>query len=107
MADIYSDFLYLHSKVDDLKIFSKYMVASRAWTKECCYVVGNLYSLLRQHEIAIIWLKRALIIDPTYEPAFIVLGNEYIELKAPNDAIAAYSAAISILYYLTDSFNNF
>lgn len=97
MADIYSDSLYLHSKIEDLKIFSKYMVASRPWTKECCYVVGNLYSLLRQHENAIVWLKRALIIDSTYEPALIVLGNEYIELKSPKDAIAAYSAAISIL----------
>lgn len=99
MADIYSDFLYLHSKIEDLKIFSKYMVDNRVWTKECCYVVGNLYSLLHQHELAIVWLKRALIIDPAYESALIVLGNEYIELKAPKDAIAAYSAAISILSF--------
>lgn len=95
MADIYSDFLYLNSKVDDLKNFAKYMTKTRGWTKECCYVVGNMYSLLNQHDSSILWLKRALIIDPKYESALIVLGNEYINIKSPNDAINAYSAAIS------------
>ena len=95
MADNYSDYLYLNSKADDLKNFAKYVVKTRGWTKECCYVVGNMYSLLQQHESSILWLKRALMIDTTYESALIILGNEYIDLKAPNEAIAAYSAAIS------------
>jgi len=99
MADIYSDFLYLNSKVDELKNFAKYIAATRGWTKECCYVVGNMYSLLHQHELSILWLKRALIIDPNYESALIVLGNEYINLKAPTDAISAYSAAISTSWF--------
>lgn len=98
MADIYSDFLYLNSKVDELKIFAKYMTETRGWTKECCYVVGNMHSLLNQHESSIIWLKRALIIDPKYESALIVLGNEYINLKCPHEAISTYSAAISTRY---------
>lgn len=96
MSDIYSDFLYLNSKADDLKNFAKYLVEIRGWTRECCYVIGNMYSLLRQHEKSILWLKRALIIDSRYESALIVLGNEYIDIKAPNDAIAAYSTALSI-----------
>ena len=36
-----------------------------------------------------------LIIDPNYENALIVSGNEYVEIKSPKDAIAAYCAAIS------------
>ena len=34
-------------------------------------------------------------IDPNYEAALIVSGNEYIELKSPGDAIIAFSAAAS------------
>lgn len=97
MADIYSDFLYMNSKTSDLINFAKEVAAKRCWTKEACYVIGNMFSSLNQHENSIKWLKRALIIDPNYEAALIVSGNEYIELKSPKDAITAYSAASSNL----------
>lgn len=58
-------------------------------------MIGNLFSLLQHHEQAITWFRRALTIDPNYEAAFVVSGNEYLELKFPNEAIASYSAAIS------------
>lgn len=96
MADVYSDSLYMNAKTNDLINFAKEVVAKRSWTKESCYVIGNLYSSLRQHENSIKWLKRALIIDPYYEVALIVAGNEYIELKCPKDAIDAYSTASRI-----------
>ena len=98
MADLYSDFLYVNSKKDELKSFAKNISVEKEWTKEACYVIGNLYSITRQHEKALVWLRRALIIDPAYENALIVSGNEYIELKSPNDAIAAYSAATRRVY---------
>ena len=95
MADVYSDYLYVNAKRDELKKFCKEITDTRGWTKEACYVIGNLFSLLHQHEKAILWMRRALIIDPEYEAALIILGNEYIELKLPKDAITAYSAASS------------
>lgn len=95
MADLFSDLLYVNSKKDDLKKFAIDISTSQEWTKEACYVIGNLFSILKQHEKALVWLHRALIIDPNYECALIASGNEYIELKSPIDAIMAYSTAIS------------
>lgn len=103
MADLYSDFLYVNSKKDELKIFAKEVSAAKRWTKEACYVIGNLYSITKQHEKALVWLRRALIIDSNYENALIVSGNEYIEIKSPNDAIEAYSEAIS-KFHLVQNF---
>lgn len=95
MADLYSDFLYVNSRKNELKNFAKEVSVERGWTREACYVIGNLYSINKQHEKALIWFRRALIIDPNYENALIVSGNEYVEIKSPKDAIAAYCAAIS------------
>lgn len=96
IPDVYSDFLYTNSRTSDLISFAKEVTTKRSWTRESCYVIGNLYSSLNQHENSIKWLKRALTIDPNYESALIVLGNEYIELKSPKDAINAYALASSI-----------
>lgn len=104
MADIYSDYLYLNSKNDELSKFASEIVGIYGWSKETCYVIGNLYSILQQHEKALIWLRRALMIDPNYEAALIVLGNEYIELKSPSDAISTFLAASSTMKILDSIF---
>lgn len=101
ISDIYSDFLYVNSKKDELANFAKYIAEIKGWTKESCYVIGNLYSILQQHEKALVWLRRALIIDPNYEAALIVSGNEYIELKSPGEAISAFLSASSKIYTLS------
>lgn len=95
IADIYSDYLYIHSKKEELKDFGKVCAQIIGWTKESCYVIGNLFSLLKQHEQAITWFRRSLMIDPNYEAAYIVSGNEYLELKSPNEAITSFLTAIS------------
>lgn len=94
MADIYSDYLYVNCKKEELKQFSKDVAEIKGWTKQSCHVIGNLFSMMQQHEKALLWFRRALIIDPEYEAALIASGNEYIELKSPTDAITAYTAAI-------------
>ena len=95
VADMYSDYLYVHSKKEELKDFGKICAQVIGWTKESCYVIGNLFSLLKQHEQAITWFRRSLMIDPNYEAAYIVSGNEYLELKSPNEAIISFLTAIS------------
>jgi anaphase-promoting complex subunit 8 len=95
ISDIYSDFLFVTSQKEKLKIFADEISNTKSWTKESCYVIGNLYSLMQQHHKALTWFKRALMIDPEYEAALIISGNEYLELKSPSDAIFSYTAATS------------
>lgn len=92
--------MFVHAKKDELKIFANKCSIQQGWTKEACYVNGNLYSILQKHDIALAWFKRALIIDPRYDSALVLLGNEYLELKSPNEAILAYAKAASIFLVL-------
>lgn len=93
--ELYSDLLYMKGKKNVLKDFASRCVKQKGWCRETCYVLGNLYSLLQRHDSALSWFRRAIAIDPDYEAALILFGNEHLEMKTPNEAIQAYAAAAS------------
>lgn len=95
--DILSDCLYMEERKNDLKMLALYCISTSPYRGQTCYVLGNLFSLLRKHELAITWFNRCLIIDPNCISALILLGNEYLESRKLRQAIDAYVTALGIL----------
>ena len=62
-------------------------------TETCC-VIGNYYSLRRQHGKAVLYFQRALKLNPNYLSAWTLMGHEYMELKNTRAAIQSYRHAI-------------
>ena len=92
---IYSDLLYVKGKKEALKQFSKKCTDLLGWCSETCYVLGNTYSLIRNHSSAQIWFNRASTISPVFENALLLEGNELIELKQPSSAIKCFDKVLS------------
>jgi hypothetical protein len=57
-------------------------------------MIGNYYSLRREHEKAILYFRRALKLDRAYLSAWTLMGHEYVEIKNTNAAIASYRRAV-------------
>ena len=59
-------------------------------------MTGNYYGLRGQHEKAVLYLQRALKLNPHYSYAWTIMGHENIEMKNSNAAIACYRKATGI-----------
>jgi anaphase-promoting complex subunit 8 len=59
-----------------------------------CSVIGNYYSLKRNHERAIIYFQRALKLNPDFSSAWTLMGHEYVELRNANAAVHCYRQAV-------------
>ena len=44
-------------------------------------MIGNYYGLRGQHEKAVLYLQRALKLNPNYSYAWTIMGHENIEMK--------------------------
>eukprot|EP00927_Polykrikos_kofoidii_P038551 TRINITY_DN32962_c0_g1_i1.p1 TRINITY_DN32962_c0_g1~~TRINITY_DN32962_c0_g1_i1.p1 ORF type:complete len:827 (+),score=93.61 TRINITY_DN32962_c0_g1_i1:50-2482(+) len=57
-------------------------------------VVGNSFSLQREHEQAVRCFRRAIQIDPTFAYAYSLIGHEYTSIEQFDQAIQMYERAI-------------
>jgi len=86
--------LYVSEKRAELALLAQtYIKQDRARPEVCC-LVGNYYSLRREHEKAIVYFRRALKLDRGYLSAWTLMGHEYVEIKNTNAAIASYRRAV-------------
>ncbi|SCV73471.1 BQ2448_7397 [Microbotryum intermedium] len=92
--DIFSNILYVSEKRAELATLAQeYTKMDRSRPEVCC-LVGNYYSLRREHEKAILYFRRALKLDRGYLSAWTLMGHEYVEIKNTNAAIASYRRAV-------------
>jgi len=63
---------------------------------ETCCVVGNYYALKSEHEKAVVYFRRALMLDRNFLSAWTLMGHEYVELKNTQAAIECYRRAADI-----------
>ncbi|SCV72885.1 BQ2448_31 [Microbotryum intermedium] len=92
--DIFSNILYVSEKRAELATLAQeYTKMDRSRAEVCC-LVGNYYSLRREHEKAILYFRRALKLDRGYLSAWTLMGHEYVEIKNTNAAIASYRRAV-------------
>ncbi|GAA5934710.1 hypothetical protein JCM1841_001784 [Sporobolomyces salmonicolor] len=94
--DIFSNILYVSEKRAELATLAQEYTKMDRLRPEVCCLVGNYYSLRRDHEKAILYFRRALKLDRGYLSAWTLMGHEYIEIKNTNAAIASYRRAVDV-----------
>jgi len=63
---------------------------------ETCLAVGNYFAQRSEHEKAIVYFRRALTLDRSYQAAWTLMGHEYLELRNTHAAIECYRRAVDI-----------
>mmetsp|Transcript_33196 Transcript_33196/g.75113 ORF Transcript_33196/g.75113 Transcript_33196/m.75113 type:complete len:862 (+) Transcript_33196:92-2677(+) len=59
-------------------------------------VVGNCFSLQKEHDVAIKFFKRAIQVDPSYTYAYTLCGHEFVANEKFDKAIPMYEQALSV-----------
>ena len=59
-----------------------------------CAIIGNYYSLKRNHERAVLYFLRALKLNPEFSSAWTLMGHEYVELRNAAAAVHCYREAV-------------
>jgi anaphase-promoting complex subunit 8 len=94
--EIYSNLLYVLSNRPKLATLAATASETDKFRPETNCILGNYYSLISEHEKAVLHFRRALTLDRTYQAAWTLMGHEYIELKNTQAAIESYRRAVDI-----------
>ena len=94
--DNYSNMLYVMEKKSKLSFLAHYASELDKFRPETCCVLANYYSINGEHEKAIMYYRRALILDKTCLSAWTLMGHEFVELKNSHAAIESYRRAVDI-----------
>lgn len=94
--DIYSNLLYVLPNRPKLATLAATASDTDKFRPETNCILGNYYSLLSEHEKAVLHFRRALTLDRNFQPAWTLMGHEYIELKNTQAAIESYRRAVDI-----------
>lgn len=94
--EVYSSTLWkLHQKVE-LTYLSQQVVEFDRKCPETWCVVGNCFSLQKDHEAAIKFFQRAFQIDPSFTYAYTLIGHEYVSNDQFDKAAECFRNAIRI-----------
>lgn len=94
--DNYSNVLYVLKQRPKLALLAQLTTATDRFRPETCCVVGNYYSRISEHEKAVTYFQRALILNRSFASAWTLLGHEYIELKNTHAALESYRRAVDL-----------
>jgi anaphase-promoting complex subunit 8 len=94
--DLYSNILFMSERRAQLSHLAHSAIKVDKYRPETCCIVGNYYSLKKQHERAVLYFRRALKLDPHYLAAWTLMGHEYVEMRNTEAAIQAYRRAVDI-----------
>lgn len=94
--DTYSNVLCMRERRDELAQLAHRTSAIDRYRPETCCIVGNLYSLRKQHVKAVPYFDRALRLNPNYFIAWTLMGHEYLEMRNTKAAVQAYRRAIEV-----------
>ncbi|KAI1277194.1 cell division cycle protein-like protein 23 [Xylaria sp. FL0933] len=94
--DHYSNVLYTLGSEVRLSFMAQVASSIEPYRPETCCVIGNYYSLSSRHQDAIIYFRRALILDRNFSSAWTLLGHEYLKLENSHAAMSSYIRAIGL-----------
>ncbi|KAI1356980.1 hypothetical protein F5Y01DRAFT_309521 [Xylaria sp. FL0043] len=94
--DHYSNVLYTLGSEVRLSFAAQIASSIEPYRPETCCVIGNYYSLSSRHQDAIIYFRRALILDRNFSSAWTLLGHEYLKLENSHAAMSSYIRAIGL-----------
>ncbi len=94
--DIYSNLLFVKEEKAALAYLAHESVLIDKYSPYTNVIIGNYYALKNMHEKAIIYFKRATILNSKYVAAWILMGQEYIEVRNTSAAIECLRKAVDI-----------
>ncbi|EME81958.1 uncharacterized protein MYCFIDRAFT_165155, partial [Pseudocercospora fijiensis CIRAD86] len=94
--EIYSNLLYILPNRPKLATLAAMASDTDKFRPETNCILGNYYSLIAEHEKAVLHFRRALALDRNFQTAWTLMGHEYIELKNHQAAIESYRRAVDI-----------
>ncbi|KAJ4293392.1 Anaphase-promoting complex subunit 8 [Kalmusia sp. IMI 367209] len=94
--DNYSNVLYVMNNRPKLAFLAQLASNTDKFRPETCCVVGNYYSLKSEHEKAVMYFRRALVLDRSFLSAWTLMGHEFVEMKNTHAAIDSYRRAVDV-----------
>eukprot|EP01134_Creolimax_fragrantissima_P006384 CFRG6384T1 len=94
-VDYYSHVLYVKKLVAELSHLARDVTKIDKYRPETCLVVGNYYSIRKDHQKAITYFQRALRLNCAFYSAWVLIGHEFMEMKNTQASIEAYRRAIA------------
>ncbi|KAK0264752.1 Anaphase-promoting complex subunit 8 [Friedmanniomyces endolithicus] len=92
--EIFSNLLYVLPNRPRLATLASIASDVDKFRPETNCILGNYYSLMSEHEKAVLHFRRALTLDRNFQAAWTLMGHEYIELKNTQAAIESYRRAV-------------
>ena len=93
--EYYSTCLWQLKKQVDLVALSNYALEKSLFTPETWCIVGNCYSLQREHETALKFFNRAIQLNNNFAYAFTLCGHEYVANEDFDQAKKCYQRALT------------
>lgn len=94
--EIYSSCLWHQQKEVELSCLSQTLIDFDKQAPETWCVAGNCFSLQKEHELSIKFLKRAIQVDPDFCYAYTLLGHELVSADELDTALACFRNATRI-----------
>ncbi|KAH9510411.1 anaphase-promoting complex subunit cdc27 [Dermatophagoides farinae] len=94
--ETYSTALWHLQKELELSCLSQELIQFDKLAPETWCVAGNCFSLQKDHEISIKFLKRAIQVDPNFSYAYTLLGHELISADELDNAMSCFVNATRI-----------
>ena len=94
--DILSTTLWQLKKEVELSNLAQQAVAFDRMAPESWFVVGNCFSLQKEHETAITFFRRAIQLNPSFTYAHTLCGHEFTSNEDFDKAISCYRDAIRV-----------
>lgn len=94
--DMYSTALYHMKKDVQLSYLAQDAVAMDRLSPQAWCVMGNCFSLQKDHETALKFFQRALQLDPHFTYAHTLCGHEYVAMEDFEEGLICYRKAIRL-----------
>ncbi|OTB00515.1 hypothetical protein M426DRAFT_65674 [Hypoxylon sp. CI-4A] len=89
----YSNHLSQLNKRERYAFISQLASTTDRYRPETCCIIAGYYVLYKRHTDAIVQYSLALRLDHTFTPAWVLLGDQYLELRNWHAAVACYHRA--------------
>jgi tetratricopeptide (TPR) repeat protein len=93
--DLYSTALW-NTKKESLLSSLSHSLSSHPLTPITCVIIGNTFSLQRDHDTAIRFFRRAISLDPLYPYPHVLIGHELLAMEDFTGALTEYRRAIAL-----------
>ena len=92
--DLYSTALWQCKRDTLLASLAHSLTPFHAHTAVACVVLGNTFSLQREHDVALRFFRRAVQLDARYAYGWVLVGHECVALEEWERATEAYRRAV-------------